>query len=117
MAWYCTECGTIWSDNAYASIPGFMCYYCGNQLGSEWQVEMSKMLSGSQPKDVMAIVQQVLRQSYKENIEDLQDHADKVKYYNDTKKSIRNEIENKRTYSTRFHTKARFTSPLKPKGI
>ena len=44
MAWYCIECGNKWTDDAYASIPGFVCYYCGKLRGSEWLKAMKKMI-------------------------------------------------------------------------
>ncbi len=44
MAWYCIECGNKWTDDAYASIPGFVCYYCGKLRGAEWIKAMKKMI-------------------------------------------------------------------------
>ena len=48
--------------------------------------------------DVNALVMWVLRQSYTETTEDLRFYAEKVKYYNDLKDSIRNELTAAREY-------------------
>ena len=44
MAWYCIDCGNVFTDKVYASIPGFVCYYCGNQRGSEWLSAVRKLI-------------------------------------------------------------------------
>ncbi len=97
MAWYCIECGNKWADNAYASIPGLVCYYCGKQLGREWLSAVSKLIvliaSGGMPMDINTLVQFVLRQAYMENTQDLQFYASKIKFYNEKKKTLLSAIE------------------------
>ena len=44
------------------------------------------------PIDVNELVQLVLRESYIETTEDLRDHAEKIKFYNDMKRQMRDEI-------------------------
>ena len=44
------------------------------------------------PIDINALVQQVLRESYLENTEDLKMHADKVRFFNECKKTIRDKL-------------------------
>lgn len=48
-------------------------------------------LSETEPADVSAIVQWVLRESYMETSKDLQFYADKIRFYNELKKAIRDE--------------------------
>lgn len=48
--------------------------------------------------DVNALVQFVLRESYLDTSRDLQDYAQKVRFYNDLKKSIRDELNSARQY-------------------
>jgi hypothetical protein len=49
-------------------------------------------LSEAEPADVNALVQWVLRESYLKNNEDLQFYADKVRFFNEQKKAIRDEL-------------------------
>ncbi len=49
------------------------------------------LVVGGENTDVNALVQLVLRESYMETNEDLQFYADKVRFYNDLKKAIRDE--------------------------
>jgi hypothetical protein len=48
--------------------------------------------------DVNALVQWVLREAYMENTKDLQFYAEKVRFYNDLKKQIRDEVTNARKF-------------------
>ncbi|MFC1712147.1 hypothetical protein ACFL6S_00695 [Candidatus Poribacteria bacterium] len=43
--------------------------------------------------DVFELVQLAIREAYQENVEDLQFYAEKIKYLNDLKKRIRDELE------------------------
>lgn len=47
-------------------------------------------------EDINQIVLQVIRESYFENVEDLQDAAEKVKYFNDIKKAVREQTQDLR---------------------
>jgi hypothetical protein len=48
------------------------------------------------PKDVMALVQWVLREAYMDNLEALRSYAEKVKFYNNKKQAIRKYLSNLR---------------------
>jgi hypothetical protein len=114
MAWYCIECENKWTDNAYASIPGLVCYYCGKQRGREWLSAVSKLIvliaSGVMPIDINALVQSALRESYLENNKDLQFYADKVQSHNDMKKTLReylSSLRNQTIYISKTITQAK----------
>ena len=55
--------------------------------------DMRKAASLTGGQDPNALVQSVLRQSYLETTEDLRSYAEKVKYFNETKKQIREHME------------------------
>lgn len=62
------------------------------EIRSRWSMLVSKMRSEGKDIDVNSLIQMVIRQSYLETNKDLQYHAEKVRYYNDLKVSIREEL-------------------------
>ncbi|HXH62403.1 MAG TPA: hypothetical protein VNI20_13730 [Fimbriimonadaceae bacterium] len=62
--------------------------------------------------DVGSIVQLVLRESYLESTNDLRDMADKVKYFNDMKKALREQISSLRSTSQGMRRGQRATITL-----
>jgi hypothetical protein len=54
---------------------------------------LEQLLVGTPSGDTMAVLSWVLRQSYLETNEDLKDYASKVKYYNETKKRMRESMD------------------------
>lgn len=52
----------------------------------------SAQLTRTEPKDINAIIQFVLREAYLESLQDLQAFSDKVKYFNELKKAVRDEL-------------------------
>jgi hypothetical protein len=63
-------------------------------LQSRWADFVTKTTGGSKslPTDVNALVQWVLRESYMETTKDLYFYAEKVKFFNNCKKAIRDEM-------------------------
>jgi len=62
---------------------------------SELQSAFSSFVSGTPVvdyQDVNALVQQVLREAYTQNTEDLRMYAEKVKFYNKVKQALRDEL-------------------------
>ena len=57
--------------------------------------------------DVDALVQQVLRESYKQTTEDLRHYAEKVRYFNQCKKAAREYLSALRDYRARVVSQAR----------
>jgi hypothetical protein len=55
---------------------------------------------GDIPLDTNALIQAVLRETYMETVKELQDYADKVKFYNESKKAVRTHL----TSLRRMHT-------------
>lgn len=62
-----------------------------SQYEAEAAALVDAILAGEVPVDVKAVIQEVLRESYQDNYEDLEYFADKVKSYNEMKASIREE--------------------------
>ena len=56
---------------------------------SRWADFLSDAASGGVPVDPNELVQYVLRESYLQTTEDLRLYAEKVKYYNEAKKAVR----------------------------
>ena len=54
------------------------------------------------PMDINALVQKVLKDSYDETTSDLQFHAEKVKFYNEAKKNIRENVNEYREAMSEF---------------
>ena len=57
-----------------------------------WESFLKDVRSNGVPIDVNELVQFVLRESYIETTEDLRDYAEKIKFYNDMKRQMRDEI-------------------------
>jgi hypothetical protein len=68
----------------------------GNQNAGrrEWQSMISQLAAkpSGAPMDVNALIQYVLRESYVEQNEDLQFHAEKVRYFNNAKRKMRQHL-------------------------
>lgn len=63
----------------------------GESLMQEWQSFITSQPSCT-PLDINAFVQYVLRESYLSNTQDLQFHAQKVRFFNELKQNIRDEL-------------------------
>ncbi len=59
---------------------------------AHWGEFVAGMKTGGIPMDINALVQFVLRQSYMESTKELEFYASKVKYFNDLKSTIRDEL-------------------------
>ena len=66
-------------------------------LQGQWADYVSQVKAGGAGMDVGGLVQWVLRESYMQSTEDLQFYAEKVKFYNELKKQIRDELTAART--------------------
>ena len=66
-------------------------------LRQRWGAFAAGLPMETTPSDVNALVQWVLREAYQQQMEDLRSYADKVKYFNEIKKQIREEIGNARS--------------------
>jgi len=55
----------------------------------QWSEFVAEIATGSIPADINAMVQNVMRESYLEQLDDLKFHADKVKHFNAQKKAVR----------------------------
>lgn len=75
-----------------------------DQANTRWEDFVSTLASGGGPVDPNALVQYVLRESYLQTVEDLRFFADKVKYFNTLKKSIRD-------YLTELRSEAQSLQP------
>ena len=64
-------------------------------------------------KAVAALVQQVVRETYLTNIQRLRFHADKVRFYNDTKRQLRAELRRLRSQAGLGSSDERASTPLK----
>jgi hypothetical protein len=69
-------------------------------IEDRWGEYIADMQTGAIPKDINALVQAVLRESYLETNKDLQFYAEKVRYYNDLKEGIRSELTTARQYQS-----------------
>ena len=63
---------------------------------------MYEFASQSLPQDPMAFVQWVLRESYMENTQSLHDYAEKVRWFNEQKKAVREELESVRNHMAAY---------------
>ena len=54
---------------------------------------MERLIQGDYPMDIMAFVQWVLRESYLETTHSLRDFANRVRFFNDQKEAVRNELD------------------------
>ena len=80
-------------------------------LQSRWDSFVSEQAQQGGAVDPNALVQEVLRESYVQTTEDLRFYADKVKYFNECKKEVREYLSKMRDYDKDF--KAQINS-LKP---
>lgn len=64
------------------------------ELERQWAATVSE--SGVGVQEVNGLVQEVLREAYLENTKDLRAYAEKVKFYNEVKKAIRQELQRAR---------------------
>jgi hypothetical protein len=65
-------------------------------IQAEWSNFIQGMADNGVPIDVNALVQQVLREAYLQQTEDLRLYSEKVKFYNEYKKAIRDELQSAR---------------------
>lgn len=70
---------------------------------NQWKQVLQNMHSSGIPVDINALIQNILKDSYKENTEDLTFYANKVKYFNKVKSDMRKYIQEIR--STRRQAK------------
>ena len=68
---------------------------------------MPQRKGGNTATDVDALVQEVLRESYKQTTEDLRFYAEKVRYFNQCKKVVREYLAALRDYKARVVSQAR----------
>ena len=54
---------------------------------------MERLIQGDYPQDIMAFVQWVLRESYLETTHSLRDFANRVRFFNEQKEAVRNELD------------------------
>jgi len=54
---------------------------------------MERLIQGDYPVDIMAFVQWILRESYLETTHSLRDFANRVRFFNDQKEAVRNELD------------------------
>ena len=54
---------------------------------------MERLIEGDYPMDIMAFVQWVLRESYLETTHSLRDFANRVRFFNEQKEAVRNELD------------------------
>jgi len=74
-----------------------LCSKNGNNpalIKRSWQQFVGKLKKESAPIDINLLIQYVLRKAYLQNNQDLQFYADKVRHFNNTKKSIRGYLKN-----------------------
>ncbi len=67
--------------------------------------------------DPNALVQEVLRESYLQTTEDLRSYADKVKYYNEQKKALRDSLGPIRDAEARLRATGRTVTDLRVAGL
>ena len=78
------------------------------ELQSRWAEYVAQVQSGSEGYglDVNGLVQWVLREAYLQNTEDLHFYAQKVKFFNEMKKAIRDELQDARKLQAEISTAA-----------
>ena len=64
-----------------------------------WEGFVVGLVESGAPVDMDALVQWIIRSAYLEPVRDLKNIADRVRFYNDLKKSIRREIERTMDFS------------------
>ncbi len=86
----------------------------------EWgsMISRANVRSVGAPLDINALVQHVLRESYIETNKDLKFYADKVRYYNDLKKEIRNSLSDAReAYSSFMNQRQGAAQRMRPQTV
>jgi hypothetical protein len=73
-----------------------------NKLPPQAEVKVYEFASQTLPQDPMAFVQWVLRESYMENTQSLYDYAEKVRWFNEQKKAVREELEGVRNHMAAY---------------
>jgi hypothetical protein len=68
---------------------------------------MQKQIEGEESDDPFALLQWVLREAYLENLEDVRYYAEKIQFFNECKKAIRNYLASLRSYKSRLLSVAR----------
>jgi len=81
-------------------------------LETQEVISTGEKVSESVPLDVNALVQSVLREAYLENTEDLQSYADKVKYFNECKKQVRDYVNQIREQAADITDNEELTIPI-----
>ena len=69
------------------------------EADSLWEGFVIGLVESGAPVDIDALVQWLTRSAYLESVRDLKNRADKVRFYNELKKSIRREIKRTRDFS------------------
>jgi hypothetical protein len=72
----------------------------GPSLESRWENFVSNTATSGGAVDPNALVQHVLRESYLQTTEDLRFYAEKVKYFNEQKKLVRDYLQDLRDYDS-----------------
>ena len=62
-------------------------------LSNDIIAPMERLIEGDYPMDIMAFVQWVLRESYLETTHSLRDFANRVRFFNEQKEAVRNELD------------------------
>ena len=65
-------------------------------IASKWDSFVTQSANSGGAVDPNALVQDVLRESYLQTTEDLKSYAEKVKYFNEQKKQVREYLQNLR---------------------
>ena len=81
-------------------------------LETQEAISTGESVSESAPLDVNALVQSVLREAYLENTQDLQFYADKVKYFNECKKQVRDYVNQVREQVADIKDNEELTIPI-----
>jgi hypothetical protein len=89
------------SDAENKNIPAFE----NTQAVAEAFKNLAAALSNTQ--DPNALIQEVLRESYLQTTEDLRFYAEKVRYFNQTKKALRDYLNSLREFKTKVISAAR----------
>ena len=73
-----------------------------SNLQSRWDSFVSEAAGQGGAVDPNALVQHVLRESYVQTTEDLRFYAEKVKYFNEMKKTVRDYLSDQRDYDMKL---------------
>lgn len=86
----------------------------GWDLQSRWSSFVSEQAAQGGAIDPNELVQEVLRESYMQTTEDLRFYAEKVKYFNECKKLVREYLGNLRDYDKELKSQVDSIKPGKP---